>query len=733
MRWGFNWELGPFEMLDAIGVAEFVKRAEADGVAVPAALKAIERFYAEEGGPERCLRPRHAGPGATWRSRPTPSTSGCSTRAGGVVEKNAGASVLDLGDGVFCLEFHSKMNAIGGDTLAMVHKAIRRAEAEGQGLVVANQGPNFSVGANLAMLVMAIAEGAFDEVALTVSAFQRATMALKYARVPVVAAPHGMALGGGCEVCLHADAIVAHAETYMGLVEIGVGLLPAGGGTKELALRAIRLAEQWDADVTPFVVKGFTSIAMAKVSTSAAEAAALGYLRPGDSISLGEDRRIHDAKQRVLALAANYRPGQPATGLKAPGRGVAASIATQLWNMRMGGFISEYDETLGRTIAGVITGRRRAGRHARHRAVAPRPGAGGVPPPVRRAPHARAHPAHAQEGEAAPQLSDAAVRAAHDAPEVTMSAAYVLAAVRTPGGKAKKGKLKDVRPDDLAAAAIRALLARTGLDPMLVEDVLLGCAFPEGESGMNVARVAALKAGLPVPGTRTDREPVLRLGPADHRHRGRADPGRWGRLPRRRRHRVHEPHPHGRPAVQRQPGPGRQLARGLRLHGHHRRAGGGEVPGLRARTRTPSRPRATGAPRRPRTRGRFEAEIVPVEVETVAVVGAKLKQTTETLAADEGVRGDTTVEALARLKPAFKQDGTVTAGNSSQMTDGAAAVLVVSEALREEERAEAAGPLRLLRGAAACRRSSWASARSRPSRRRCSAPASRPGTSRPSS
>jgi 3-hydroxyacyl-CoA dehydrogenase len=355
MRWGFNWELGPFQMLDAVGVDAFVKRAEADGVAVPEALKAIERFYAAEGGRERYLDLATR----TWRDLPVPADSidlGLLTRSGAVVEKNAGASVLDLGDGVFCLEFHSKMNAIGGDALAMVHKAVRRAEAEGQGLVVANQGPNFSVGANLAILVMAIAEGAFDEVALTVSAFQKATMALKYARVPVVAAPHGMALGGGCEVCLHADAIVAHAETYMGLVEIGVGLLPAGGGTKELALRAIRLAEQWEADVTPFVVKGFTSIAMAKVSTSAAEAAALGYLRPGDSISLGEDRRIHDAKLRVLALAANYRPGQPATGLKAPGRGVAASIATQLWNMRMGGFISEYDEKLGRTIAGVITG-----------------------------------------------------------------------------------------------------------------------------------------------------------------------------------------------------------------------------------------------------------------------------------------------------------------------------------------------------------------------------------------
>jgi 3-hydroxyacyl-CoA dehydrogenase len=257
---------------------------------------------------------------------------------------------------VFCLEFHSKMNAIGGDTLAMFHKAIRRAETEGRGLVIANQGPSFSAGANLALLAVAIAEGAWDDVALTVSAFQKAMMAVKYARVPVVAAPQGLALGGGCETCLHAAAMNPLAETYMGLVELGVGLLPAGGGTKELALRAIRLAEAYETDVTPFVVKGFTNIAMAKVSTSAAELGTLGYLRDGDTITLAPDRLVHDAKQKVLALAATYRPGRPATDLRAPGRSVAASLATQLWNMRVGGFITAYEEQLGKAVAGVITG-----------------------------------------------------------------------------------------------------------------------------------------------------------------------------------------------------------------------------------------------------------------------------------------------------------------------------------------------------------------------------------------
>ena len=355
MRWGFSWELGPFEMLDAIVVPEFVRRAEGDGVRVPEKLRSISRFRAVEGGRRRYLDVVDGG----WRDVPAPPGAIDLTllrEAGAVVERNAGASVLDLGDGVFCLEFHSKMNAIGGDTLSMVHRAIRRAEAEGQGLVIANHGKNFSAGANLALLLAAIAEGAWDDVALTVSAFQKATLAVMYSRVPVVAAPHGLALGGGCEICLHSDAMNPLAETYMGLVEVGVGLLPAGGGTKELALRAVRLAQKYETDVSPFVLKAFTTIALAKVSTSAAELGPLGLLRDGDGITLAPDRLVHDAKQRVLALAANYRPSQPAVDLTAPGRSVAASIGTQLWNMRVGGFASEHDEKIGRAIAGVITG-----------------------------------------------------------------------------------------------------------------------------------------------------------------------------------------------------------------------------------------------------------------------------------------------------------------------------------------------------------------------------------------
>jgi 3-hydroxyacyl-CoA dehydrogenase len=355
MKWGFNWEIGPFEMLDAIGVDYFVKRAEADGVTVPAGLKTIERFYTFENN-------RHyfydilAG---NYREVPTKAehiSLATLKKSNAVVEKNSGASVIDLGDGVFCLEFHTKMNAIGGEILAMVHKAIKRTEEEGIGLVIANEGTMFSAGANLMLLVMAIAEGAYDEIAMTVRGFQKAMMAIKYAPVPVVAAPHNLVMGGGCETCLHADAIIPHAETYMGLVEIGVGLLPAGGGTKEMAIRAIKLAEENDIDVTPFIFKNFMNIAMAKVSMSAAELGPMGFMRQGDAITMNIDKRIYDAKLKAISLAANYRPGRPLTDLKAPGRSIAASIKSQLWNMQQGGFISAYDQFLASTIAEVITG-----------------------------------------------------------------------------------------------------------------------------------------------------------------------------------------------------------------------------------------------------------------------------------------------------------------------------------------------------------------------------------------
>lgn len=356
MRWGFNWEIGPFEMIDAIGVAAFVARAEKDGIKIPEALAGVESFYryTEEGVKEFWDF-------ATKAYLPVPIKDGeirleILKKAGKTVEKNSNCSLLDLGDGVFGLEFHSKMNAISGDILAFTHKAVARAEKEGLGLVVANQGTNFSVGANLMMIAVAIAEGAYDDVHMAVKGFQKATMALKYAKVPVVAAPFGMALGGGAEYCLHSDSINAYAETYMGLVEIGVGLLPAGGGTKEMAVRAIELAQQNGTDVQPFIFKYFQQIAMAKVSMGAAELYGMNYMGQGDAISMDIDRLIGDAKAKVIALATNYRPKSPAKNLPAPGRGIASAIKSQLWNMQMGKFITEYEAEMGTIIAQVMCG-----------------------------------------------------------------------------------------------------------------------------------------------------------------------------------------------------------------------------------------------------------------------------------------------------------------------------------------------------------------------------------------
>lgn len=356
MRWGFSWELGPFEMLDAIGVRAFVERAKADGVKVPPRLARVDRFYAEKGGKRRFRSLTTKG---GWRDVPRPADRidlSEVRRSGGLVEGTDKASILDVGDGVLCLEFHSKMNAIDGDVLGMVDRAVALAASGRVGLVVANHGRAFSAGANLAWIAAAIRERRFEDIEALIRAFHRALMGVKCAPIPVVAAPHAMALGGGAEICLQAAGMAPHAELSMGLVEVGVGLLPAGGGTKEMALRAIRLADEYEADVTPFVTRNFRLISMAKTSGSAAELREMGMLREGDAVTLDVDALVFNAKQRVLGLAAGYRPVSPAVGLKAPGRSVAASLTSSLWNLRAGGFISEYDEKLGGTVARVITG-----------------------------------------------------------------------------------------------------------------------------------------------------------------------------------------------------------------------------------------------------------------------------------------------------------------------------------------------------------------------------------------
>jgi 3-hydroxyacyl-CoA dehydrogenase len=354
MRWGFGWELGPFEMLDAIGIEAFVARAEGDGITMPECLRGVPAFYRVATGRQEQFEL------ATRSFVPVPVTPGeirleVIRKSGGVVASKPACSLLDLGDGVFALEFHGKMNTIGVDVLAMLPQALARAEHEGVALVVGSQGAQFSAGADLMMLAFAMQMKQFNEIDKMVRAFQNATLALKYAQVPVVAAPYGLTLGGGCEFAMHATATLAHAETYMGLVEIGAGLLPAGGGTKELAVRAVRTADAAGADVGPFILRAFRTIGLAQVSTCADELYPMGFLREGDRVTLDLDGQLGAAKAFALALAPTYRPGRP-TVIPAPGRSLAASLKSQLWNLEQGGQVTAFERLIAGKVADILCG-----------------------------------------------------------------------------------------------------------------------------------------------------------------------------------------------------------------------------------------------------------------------------------------------------------------------------------------------------------------------------------------
>jgi 3-hydroxyacyl-CoA dehydrogenase len=304
MRWGFGWELGPFETLRYLG-------GESASVA------------------------------------PASSTH--------VIKKNPGASLIDLGDGVLCVEFHSKMNAIGGDTIQMLQVGVKEASANFTALVVANDAVNFSAGANLMLLLLEAQEGNWDEVDLMIRAFQGATMSLKYADVPVVVAPAGLALGGGCEIALHADRVQAAAEAYIGLVEVGVGLIPAGGGTKEMLVRAMDSAPP-NADPLPLVRRVFETVGFAKVSTSGPDARRLGYLRDADGISMNRDRLKEDAKAIALARVPDYVRPVPRTAVRVGGRGLFAALKLGVHLAWRGGRLSDHDALIGRKLAWILAG-----------------------------------------------------------------------------------------------------------------------------------------------------------------------------------------------------------------------------------------------------------------------------------------------------------------------------------------------------------------------------------------
>jgi 3-hydroxyacyl-CoA dehydrogenase len=272
-----------------------------------------------------------------------------------LVRRNSGASLVDLGDGALCVEFHSKMNAIGGDTIQMLNAGVKEAAANYKALVVGNNAVNFSAGANLMLLLLEAQEGNWDEVDLMVRAFQGATVALKHADVPVVVAPAGLTLGGGCEIVLHGHSVQAAAETYIGQVEVGVGLIPAGGGTKELLARAMDEAPA-NADPLPFVQRVFETIGFAKVATSGPEAKRIGLLRDTDGITMNRDRLLEDAKSRALARAVDYVPPQPRAAIRVGGEGVLAALKLGVHLAWRAGRISDHDALIGRKLAWILAG-----------------------------------------------------------------------------------------------------------------------------------------------------------------------------------------------------------------------------------------------------------------------------------------------------------------------------------------------------------------------------------------
>jgi 3-hydroxyacyl-CoA dehydrogenase len=382
MRAGFNWELGPFELWDAVGVRWSVERMKALGLPIGNAVKKllsvgpeteVVSWYSTDG--PQCFNPATSG----WERIPKQAGHARVAdfkRANEVVRSNAGASLVDLGDGIGCIELHSLKNAIGGDVLSMISTVLRPdsdAVRDFAGFVISSDRENFSVGANLMQLLLAAQEGEWDEVGGVIHAFQQMTAAIKFCPRPVVVAPFGLTLGGGAEICLHAARRQAHAETYIGLVEAGVGLIPAGGGTKEMLLKAVDQAMAMarpdpkdpaskfaqSAELANAVKQVFETIALAKVSTSAAEARGLGMLVAADRITMNRERQLLDAKAQVAALTeVGYVAPQQRTQIPAPGLGVLAMLETGIALMKEAGYASEHDEKVARWAAHILAGGR---------------------------------------------------------------------------------------------------------------------------------------------------------------------------------------------------------------------------------------------------------------------------------------------------------------------------------------------------------------------------------------
>jgi 3-hydroxyacyl-CoA dehydrogenase len=360
LRAGFGWELGPFETWDALGVQAGIDLAKAAGRTVAPWVEEMlaagnSTFYKVENGVRKFY---------DKESQQYQAVSGVENfiildnlRASGkVLWKNAGASVIDLGDGILNVEFHSKMNSLGTDVIQGLLKGVEMAEAGYRGLVVGNDAPNFSAGANLGLVYMQALEQEFDELNMMIQQFQQAMMRMRYSSIPVVGTPHGLTLGGGCELNLHCDRVVASAESYIGLVEFGVGLIPGGGGTKEMTLRTAAKYEEGEPEFN-LLRNTYMTISTAKVSTSAAEAFDLGYLRRGDEIVVNSNRVIAQAKAAAIELAdAGYSQPSQKTNIKVHGKGALAMFKTGVYAMKEGKYISAHDQLIADKLAYVMCG-----------------------------------------------------------------------------------------------------------------------------------------------------------------------------------------------------------------------------------------------------------------------------------------------------------------------------------------------------------------------------------------
>jgi 3-hydroxyacyl-CoA dehydrogenase len=365
MRWGFNWDLGPFEAWDAIGVRESAERMRREGKTLPPLVEKLlasgrDSFYARGGEGRGGRSYFDLGSG---RHQPIPERPGILILddlrdRSRPLRANAVASLWDIGDGVLAVEFHSKMNTLSADTLSMIRQGIDETErGRYEALVIGNQGPNFSAGANLAELSAAAVEKRWDAIAATIRGFHQTALAMRYAAKPVVTAVHGLTLGGGCEVALASAAVEAAAETYMGLVELGVGLIPAGGGTRELACRASELAFPAGGDLFPRLRGYFETVASVKTSQSAAEARAFGFLREGDGLVMNRDRALAEAKATALRLAARgWRPPRPRREVRVAGRPGLAEFQVLVRQFQAAGYLTDYDAQVRNQFALVLCG-----------------------------------------------------------------------------------------------------------------------------------------------------------------------------------------------------------------------------------------------------------------------------------------------------------------------------------------------------------------------------------------